>query len=245
MAKTVSCHPFGESYREFQTYVSHATATLMCIRHTHASPCIILPPVLSFPSFAPTFILRGCGFGHFGTTYPSRAGPPPFWWGSTYTYARVHTQAYTRRRAERCSKSRQGKVKVRRVCGGGLAETTKGWSSLFRNLTCSERKTVKEEVSFRGTSGLGKRLNFYQPPFRHVSLPRALPHPAVPRRVHSLHVLNHGVTFLVGTSVPIFRRLLEGKFLLDIILIARVPGRRPSNFFVATRSRGKITHNPL
>lgn len=43
--------------------------------------------------------------------------------------------------------------------------TRKGWSSLFRNPACSERKTVKEEVSFRGTSGLGKRLNFYQPPF--------------------------------------------------------------------------------
>lgn len=219
----------------------------MYVRHTCAPSCVILPLVLSFPSFAPTFVLRGCGFGHFGTTYPSRAGPPPFWWGSTYTYARVHTQAYTRRRAERCSKSQQGKMKARRRrdCGG-RAGTRKGWSSLFRNPACSERKTVKEEVSFRGTSGLGKRLNFYQPPFRHVSPPRALPRPlAAPRRVHSLHASNH-VTFLVGkTSVPIFRRLLEGKFLLDIILIARVPGRRPLNFFAATRSGGKITHSPL
>lgn len=222
------------------------TATLMCVRHTRAPSCVILPLAFLFPSFAPTFILRGCGFGHFGTTYPSRAGPPPFWWGSTYTYARVHTQTYTRRRAERCSKSQKGKVKPRRRrdCGGRVG-TRKGWSSLFRNPACSERKTVKEEVSFRGTSRLGKQLNFYQPPCRHVSPPRALPRPAVPRRVHSLHASNHGVTFLVGTSVPIFRRLLEGKFLLDIILIARVSGRRPLNFFAATRSRGKITHNPL
>lgn len=99
------------------------TATLMCVSHTRAPPCVILPPALSFPSFAPTFILRGCGFGHFGTTYPSRAGPPPFWWGPTYTYARVHTQAYTRRRAERCSKSQQGKVMARRQ--RGCAE--EGW----------------------------------------------------------------------------------------------------------------------
>lgn len=118
---------------------------------------------------------------------------------------------------------------------------------IFRNLACSEEKTVKEEVSFRGTSGLGKRLNFYQPPFPICFASSCTPSPSPsprPRRVHSLHALNHGVTFLVGTSVPIFRRLFEGKFLLDIILIARVFGRRPSNFF-ATRSGGKITHSPL
>jgi len=103
----------GNSRRMYHTH----TASLMCVSHTRALPCVSLPPALSLPSFAPTFILRGCGFGHFGTTYPSRAGPSPFWWGTTYTYARVHTQAYTRRRAERCSKSQQGKVKARRRRG--------------------------------------------------------------------------------------------------------------------------------
>lgn len=39
----------------------------------------------------------------------------------------------------------------------------KRWPSLFRNPTSSERKTVKEEVSFRRALGLGKRLNFYRP----------------------------------------------------------------------------------
>lgn len=167
-------------------------------RRTRVPSCIILPLAVLFPSRAPTLALRGCGFGHFGTTYPSRAGPPPFW-----------GTPHTRRRAPKVLKiAAEGDKRGKRERGCGGDDTGEWWLSLFRNLTCSERKTVKEEVSFRGTLGLGKRLNFYRPPFRHVSPPRTHPAPLVPWRVHSLHASSHDVTFLVGASVPIFRRLL-------------------------------------
>lgn len=243
----VSCHPSGESYRELQTYVSHAYSCSH-VYSSHTCIAVCNPPTRSLiplirSHFQPSWVRLRPFWYHLPLTRRSSTLLVGFY---VHICACAHTSIHAPSRGKVLevtageSKGEETEGGLRRRVG-----TTKGWSSLFRNLTCSERKTVKEEVSFRGTSGLGKRLNFYQPPFRHVSPSRALPHPAVPRRVHSLHALNHSVTFLVGTSVPIFRRLLEGKFLLDIILIARVSGRRPSNFFAATRSGGKITHNSL
>jgi len=88
-----------------------------------------------------------------------------------------HTRAVARKGARSHSRG-EGKSEKSKGIARRRVGMRKGWSSLFRNPACSERKMVKEEVSFRGTSGLGKRLNFYQPPFRHASPPRASPRPA-------------------------------------------------------------------
>lgn len=215
------------SYRET---IRRMYRTLMYIRHTHVLFSVIpspLQPVSYSPYSPPLLPFVGAASAilvpptpHAQVLHPSvgERGDP------TYTYARVHT--YTGMHAPSRGKVLQVTAEGRDDKGREeeVEEETrsmeKGWPGLFRNPTCSERKTVKEEVSFRRTLGLGKRLNFYRPLtpspllfstcFAFLSPPP--PSPIEPRRVHSLQASSHGVTFLIGTPVPIFRRLHSAFF---------------------------------
>lgn len=201
--------------------------TLMYIRHTHVLFSVIPLSLSSNHSLIPLNRPHFC---------PSWVRLRPFWYhlpltrrsstllgGPTYMYARVHT--YTSIHAPSRGKVLQVTTEGRDDKGGEeeAAEETvwgRGGQAYSGILRAARGRRWKKRCRFEERWGWGKRLNFYRPlaplPW-HVS-PSS--RPIVPRRVHSLQASSHGVTFLVGTPVPIFRRL-HSAFLLDIIFIAK------------------------
>lgn len=201
------------SYRERQAYVSH---TPVYPSHTCAAFSVIPPPPqpLSYSPYSPPLLpFVGAASAILVPPTPHAQVFHPS--GGSHVCACAHVHKHTRAVARKGAPSHG---RERRDDKGGeeeVAEETvwgRGGRAYSGILRAARGRRWKKRCRFEERWGWGSDLiSIALSPLstRHVSL---YSRPIVPRRVHSLQASSHGVTFLVGTPVPIFRRLHSAFF---------------------------------